>query len=77
MNNVLGINSEHYIDTVLSKKIVSFKINKLSTMDNIFNGKPSDILYIIAYETKYGKNATFDWLRAGRYACVWTGVWTG
>ena len=32
-------------DTLLSKKIFSFKINKLSTTDNIFNGKPSDVLY--------------------------------
>ena len=27
------------------KKIFSSKINKLSTTDNIFNGKPSDLLY--------------------------------
>ena len=27
------------------KKIFSFKINKLSTTDNIHNDKPSDILY--------------------------------
>ena len=30
---------------LLSKKIFSFKINKLPTMNNIFNDKPSDILY--------------------------------
>ena len=45
MNKILGINSENYIDTLLSKKIFSFKINKLSTTDNIFNGKLSDVLY--------------------------------
>ena len=45
MNKILGINNENYIDTLLSKKIFSFKINKPSTMDNIFNGKPSNILY--------------------------------
>ena len=45
MNKVLGINNENYIDTLLSKKIFSFKINKLSTTDNIFNGKPRDILH--------------------------------
>ena len=45
IKKILGINNENYIDTVLSKKIFSFKINKLSTTDNIFNGKPSDILY--------------------------------
>ena len=45
MNKILGINNENYIDTLLSKKIFAFKVNKLSTTDNIFNGKPSDILY--------------------------------
>ena len=44
MKKILGMNNENYIDTLLSKEIFSFKINKLSTMDNIFNGKPSDIL---------------------------------
>ena len=42
MNNILGINNENYIDMLLLKKIFSFKINKLSTTDNIFDGKPSD-----------------------------------
>ena len=36
MNKILGINNENYIDTLLSKKIYSFKINNLSTTDNIF-----------------------------------------
>ena len=27
------------------QKNISFKINKLSTTDNIFNGKPCDVLY--------------------------------
>ena len=46
MNKILGINNENYIFyTLLSKKIVSIKINKLSTTDNIYNDKPSDILY--------------------------------
>ena len=45
MNKILGINNGNYFDTLLSKKIFSFKINKLSTTNNIFNGKPSDILY--------------------------------
>ena len=30
---------------LLSKKMLSFKINKLSTTDNILNGKPCDVLY--------------------------------
>ena len=42
---ILGINNGNYMDTLLSKKIFSFKINKLSAMDNVFNGKPCDVLY--------------------------------
>ena len=45
MNKILGINNGNYFDTLLSKKIFSFKINKLSTMNNIFYGKPCDALY--------------------------------
>ena len=45
MNKMLGISNGNYIDTLLSKKMFSFKINKLSTIDNIPNGKPCDVLY--------------------------------
>ena len=45
MNKILGINNGNYIDTLLSKKMFLFKINKLSTTDNILNGKPCDVLY--------------------------------
>ena len=45
MNKMLGISNGNYIDTLLSKKMFSFKINKLSTTDNILNGKPCDVLY--------------------------------
>ena len=45
MNKILGMNNGNYIDTLLSKKTFSFKINKLSTTDNMFNGKPSNVLY--------------------------------
>ena len=45
MNKILGISNGNYISTLLSKETFSFKINKLSTTDNIFNGKPCDILY--------------------------------
>ena len=45
MNKILGINNGNYVDTLLSKKMFSFKINKLSTTDNILNGKSSDVLY--------------------------------
>ena len=45
MNKILGISNGNFIDTLLLKKVFSFKINKLSTTDNIFNGKPSDALF--------------------------------
>ena len=45
MNKILGISNGNYIDTLLSKKVFSFKVNKLSTTDNILNGKPCDVLY--------------------------------
>ena len=37
MNKILGISNGNYIDMPLSKKMFSFKINKLSTTDNILN----------------------------------------
>ena len=45
MNKILGISNGNYIDTLLSKKMFSFKINKLSTTDNKLNGKPCNALY--------------------------------
>ena len=45
MNKIQGISNGNYIDTPLSKKTFSFKINKLSTTDNILNNKPCDVLY--------------------------------
>ena len=45
MNKILGISNGNYIDTLLSKKMFSFKINKLSTTDNILNEKPCNVLY--------------------------------
>ena len=45
MNKILGISNGNYIDTLLSKNMFSFKINKLSTTDNILNGKPCDVLH--------------------------------
>ena len=45
MNKILGISNGNYINTLLSKKAFSFKINKLSTTDNILNGKPCNVLY--------------------------------
>ena len=45
MNKILGISNGNYVDTLLLKKMFSFKINKLSTTDNILNSKPCDILH--------------------------------
>ena len=45
MNKILGISYGNFIDMLLLKKMFSFKINKLSTTDNILNGKPCDVLY--------------------------------
>ena len=45
MNKILGISNGNYIDMLLSEKTFSFKINKLSTTDNILNSKPCDVLY--------------------------------
>ena len=45
MNKILEISNGNYIDMLLLKKTFSFKINKLSTTDNILNGKPCNVLY--------------------------------
>ena len=45
INKILGISNGNFIDTLLAKKVFSFKISKLSTTDNVLNGKPSDVLY--------------------------------
>ena len=45
MNKILGIGNGNYLDTLLSKKMFSFKNNKLSANDNILNSKPCDVLY--------------------------------
>ena len=45
MNKILGISNGNYIDTLLLKKMFSFKINKLSTTDNVLSDKPFDVLY--------------------------------
>ena len=45
INKILGISNGNYVDTLLSKKMFSFKINKLPTTDNILNGKPCNVLY--------------------------------
>ena len=62
MNKILGISNGNYIDTLLSRKMFSFKINKLSTTDNILNGKPCDVLYTgyLNKEISYGYIIYFE-----------------
>ena len=62
MNKILGISNGNYIDTLLSKKMFSFKINKLSTTDNILNGKSSDVLYTgyLNKDISYGDIVYFE-----------------
>ena len=62
MNKILGISNGNYIDTLLSKKMFSFKINKLSTTDNILNGKPCDILYTgyLSKDISFGNIVYFE-----------------
>ena len=49
MNKILVISNGKYIDTLLSKKMFSFKINKLSTTHNILNSEPCDVTSIKTY----------------------------
>ena len=62
MNKILGLNNENFIDTLLSKKMFSFKINKLSTTDNILNSKPSDVLFTgyLNKDISFGDIVYFD-----------------
>ena len=62
MEKILGINNKNYIDTLLSKKAFLFKINKLSTTDNIFNSNHSDILYMgyLNKEISFGDIVYFE-----------------
>ena len=60
MKKIPGINNENYIDTLLSKKMFSFQIDELSTMDNIFNGRPSDILFTGALIKTYRLMISFS-----------------
>ena len=43
MNKILALRNGNYIDMLLSKKMFLFKISKLSTTDNVLNGKSSDV----------------------------------
>ena len=45
MKKILGINNGNYTDMLLSKKYFHLKLTNCQPRNNIFNGKPSDILY--------------------------------
>ena len=45
MNKILGLSKWKLCRYATIEKTFSFKINKLSTTDNILNGKPCDVLY--------------------------------
>ena len=62
MNKILGMSNGNYIDTLLLKKVFSFKISKLSTTDNILNSKPCDILYTgsLNKDISYGDIVYFE-----------------
>ena len=58
------------------RKIFSFKINKLSTTNNIFNGKPSDILYTgyLNKDISFGDIVYFDPKNIKEYKRLVNGV---
>ena len=47
MNKILGISNGNYIDMLLSKKVFSFKINKLSTTDMTTYSMVNHVTYCI------------------------------
>ena len=59
MNKILGISNGNYIDTLLSKKMFSFTINKLSTTDNILNGKPCAYCILVTSIKTYHLEISF------------------
>ena len=62
MNKILGISNGNYIDMLLSKKMFSFKISKLSTTDSILNGKQCNVLYTgyLNKDTSFGDIVYFE-----------------
>ena len=62
INKILGISNGNYIDMLLSKKMFSFKMNKLSTTDNILNSKPCNVLYTgyISKDISFGDIVYFE-----------------
>ena len=62
INKILGIGNGNYLCTLLSKKMFLFKIDKLSTTDNILNSKPCDVLYTgyLNKDISFGNIAYFE-----------------
>ena len=62
INKILGISNGNFIDTLLAKKAFSFEISKLSTTDNVLNGKPSDVFYTgyLNKDISFGDIITFE-----------------
>ena len=62
MDKILGISNGNFIDTLLSKQAFSFKISKLSTTDNVLNGKPCDVLFTgyLSKEISFGDIVYFE-----------------
>ena len=75
MDKILGISNDNFIDTLLAKKAFSFKISKLSTTDNILNGKPCDALYTgyLSRDISFGDIVYFEPTNV-RYKKVVNGV---
>ena len=63
MNKILGISNGNYLDMLLSKKMFSFKINKLSTLDKDVSF--GDIVYFEPKNIQYKKlvNGVIDQLK--------------
>ena len=51
VNKILGISNGNYIDMLLSKKMFSFKINKLPTTGNILNGHVTYCILVTSIKT--------------------------
>ena len=50
VKKILGISNGNIVDMLLSKKRFYFKLNKLTTTDNMFNGKNTFIFNLTSYQ---------------------------
>ena len=62
LNNILGLNNDNYVDTLLSKKSFTFSTNMLSTTDSLHNGIPSHYLYTgsVSKDISFGDIIMFE-----------------